>query len=222
MPLNHKPFGGEFMSDQKFVDIAHLFFLEAIVDAEQSRGAAVAKGELIRRAKSVAARMPGQDFASTEELINALDGGLTVLTKLEGQAKHQGNNIFTLKSCPFGRSIKTYMNEMGSLPKEYKEITEEFNKSNPVNDELKIGNGSAVSPFCCIHQPLRSIVAGKLTVKGQPTNAYMLGCKSGSGTKAFADKNLQESGVDKAVVDKLLDDNMCCYWINTGKAENPA
>lgn len=210
------------MTDQRFVDIAHLFFLEAIVDAEKNTGASAAKGELIRRAKAVATRMPGQDFASVEELINALDGGLTVLTKLEGQAKHQGNHVFTLAACPFAKSISTYMNEMGSLPKEYKEITDEFNKAHPVNDELKIGNGSAVSPFCCIHQPLRSIVAGKLTVKGQPVNAYMLGCKSGSGTKAYADQYLQEAGIDKAQVEKLLDGNMCCYWLKTDNAESAA
>lgn len=204
------------MSGQGFMDIAHLFFLETIVDAEKTRGAAAAKGELIRRAKSVAERVPVQDFDSVEELIKAIDGGLTALTKLEGQAKHQGEHVFTLQHCPFGKSIKTYVDEMGGLPAEYKEITQEFNKAHAVNEDLKVGGGSAVSPFCCIHQPLRSVVASKLTVKGQPVAAYMLGCKSGKGDKAYAENYLKESGIDKAQVEKFLDDNMCCYWIKVG------
>jgi hypothetical protein len=201
------------MSEKDFLDIAHIFFLESIADAIKTRGAAAATGELARRAKAVSEKISVKDFGSAEDLINALDTGNTALTRLEGRAKHYGNNVFTLPDCPFGESIARYIKEFKELPTEFKELADEFNKLYPQNRELKVGGGAGASAFCSVHQPLRSFVSRRMTVQGKPIKMYQLGCKSSSGVKAFAEEYIKESQIDKSVVDKALDDNSCVYWL---------
>ena len=47
----------------------------------------------------------------------------------------------------------------------------------------------------------------------QKIKIYQLGCKSGAGKKGFADKWIDETGVNKEVVDKVLENHMCCYFL---------
>lgn len=42
---------------------------------------------------------------------------------------------------------------------------------------------------------------------------YQLGCKSGAGVKAVADKWATETGHGAAAVDAALDGHMCCYSV---------
>src|SRR5512140_1477569 len=78
-------------------------------------------------------------------------------------------------------------------------------------DQFRVGEGAGVSPFCSVHQPMRSAIAEKITIGGKKIIVYQLGCKSGGGKKGFADKWIAAAGADKAVVDKILDNHMCCY-----------
>ena len=58
---------------------------------------------------------------------------------------------------------------------------------------------------------MRSAIAEKIKIGGKKIRVIQLGCKSGGGKKGFADKWLAEAGVAKDVVDKILDNHMCCY-----------
>ncbi len=100
------------------------------------------------------------------------------------------------------------------LPEGFADFTAEFNKPSHVTDQYKVGEGEGVSPFCSVHQPMRSAFAEKIKIGGKKIRVVQLGCKSGSGKKGFAEKWLAESDVAKDVVDKILDNHICCYALN--------
>jgi hypothetical protein len=60
---------------------------------------------------------------------------------------------------------------------------------------------------------MRSAIADRIKIGGKKIKIYQLGCKAGSGKKGFAEKWLAETGVTQAVVDKVLDNHMCCYYL---------
>ena len=200
-----------------FADIfLYCFFLENTAEAIQNRGIAVTKGELFRRAKNAGSRLPLQEFASAEELIKAINEGQSAFTRIEGIAQHQGNHIFALKTCAFAYAMKNYTSRLGIVDHDFQSILDEYNKPNPLNDQFKLGEGSAINVFCCIHQALRSIIGSKHRVQQQPVSIYILGCKSLEGKKGFAKKYIEAAGVTQEKIDKILDENMCCYWLKIG------
>jgi hypothetical protein len=119
--------------------------------------------------------------------------------------------VFGLKLCPFGPSIKSYTAVFEKLPDGFADFTAEFNRSSNTTDQYRVGEGAGVSPFCSVHQPMRSAFAEKIRIGGKKIRLYQLGCKSGGGKKGFAEKWIGEAGVAHEVVDKVLDNHMCCY-----------
>lgn len=144
-----------------------------------------------------------------EEAVKAKENPIT---KIEGVAIREGN-LFYLPACPFAPTIKNYKQLLSKLPEEFSELAEEFNKPSRITEELKIGHGSGVSAFCPIHQSLRAAVGRRIKVGGKRIKIYQLGCKSANGNKAISDKLVSEFGVDREVVDKILDKAMCVYGI---------
>ncbi len=196
------------------LDIAHVSFLDMIKVMITMGGAANAKGTLIRNALGAAARMREVDYESFEEYLEAMENTTNPVAMVEGKSRHMGDHVFGLAKCPFGPSIDNYTAVFKKLPDGYDDFTSEFNKPSRVTDMYRIGEGAGVSPFCAVHQPMRSAVADKITIGGKKIRIYQLGCKSGSGHKGFADKWIKESGVDREVVDKVLDSHMCCYFLS--------
>lgn len=205
------------MSDEKkdLMDVAHVGFLEMIETSIASVGPTVSKGNLMRMALTTAKRIPEQAYETEEDFLAAAEAATTPLAPVEGPAKHYHDGIFGLPACPFGKSIKNYMALVGALPATYKEVTDEYNKPGRVADKLHVGNGAGVSPFCAVHQPLRSAIGDRMTIGGKKVAIYQLGCKTGGGFKGYADRWLEETGVDKEVVSDILDENMCCYCVRT-------
>lgn len=201
------------MTEGKILDIAHVSFLDMIKVMITMSGAASAKGTLIRNALSTADRISEVNYASFDEYLDAIEKATNPIAMVEGKSSHQGGYVFGLAACPFGPSIKNYMSVFETLPDGYVDFTAEFNKPSRVTDMYRVGEGAGVSPFCSVHQPLRSAVADKITIAGKKINIYQLGCKAWSGKKGFADKWLAETGVAKDVVDKVLDNHMCCYYL---------
>lgn len=201
------------MSEDKILDIAHVSFLDMIKVMITMSGAAAAKGTLIRNALATAQRISETDYGSFDDFLAAIESSANPITMVEGQANHHGDGVFGLKSCPFGPSIVSYTKVFDTLPDGYADFTEEFNKPGPVTTQYRIGEGAGVSPFCSVHQSMRSAIAERIKVGGKKNKLYQLGCKAGSGKKGFADKWIAETGVDKSVVDKVLDNHMCCYCI---------
>jgi hypothetical protein len=195
------------------LDISHISFLDMIKVLIRQSGAANAKGTLIRNALKTAESFSEVNYDSFEDFLTAIENATSPIVIIEGKASHMGEFVFGLKQCPFGTSIKNYTQVFEKLPEGYARITEEYNKPGPVTAKYRIGEGAGVSPFCAVHQPMRSAAAEKIRIGGRGVQIYQLGCKSGAGKKCFADRWIQEVSVSRAVVDKVLDDHMCCYFV---------
>ncbi|NOY64753.1 MAG: hypothetical protein GXO97_05060 [Nitrospirae bacterium] len=201
------------MTEGKILDIAHISFLDMIKIMITLSGAASAKGTLIRNAIKTAEKIPEVSYASFDDYLAAIENATNPIAMIEGKSSHQGDFVFGLKNCPFGPSIKNYTEVFGKLPEGFGDFTVEFNKPGPVTDRYCVGEGAGVSPFCAVHQPMRSAFAERIKIDGKNIKIYQLGCKSGSGKKGFAEKWIEESGNSKDVVDKVLDEHMCCYYL---------
>ncbi len=193
------------------LDIAHISFLDTIKVMITLTGAASAKGTLIRNAIKTAERIAEVNYPSFEAYVAAIEATSSPLTMIEGKASHQGSHVFGLKLCPFGPSIQSYKAVFEKLPDGYADFTAEFNKPSNTTDQYRVGEGAGVSPFCAVHQPMRSAFAEKIRIGGKKIRVLQLGCKSAAGKKGFAEKWIAEAGVAHEVVDKVLDGHMCCY-----------
>ncbi len=202
------------MNDEKILDIAHISFLDMIKVMITMSGAASAKGSLIRNAIKTADKIAEVDYPGFDDYVAAIESAANPITMIEGKATHEGNHVFGLKYCPFGPSIKNYMQVFEKLPDGFADFTAEFNKQSNVTDQYRVGEGAGVSPFCSVHQPMRSAFAEKIKIGGKKIKIYQLGCKSGAGKKGFAEKWIKESGVARDIVDKILDNHMCCYSLH--------
>jgi hypothetical protein len=201
------------MTEDKTVDMAHISFLDVIKLLITTSGPANAKGMLVRNAISTAEHISPVDYASFDAYLAAVADGSNPVARIEGKAEHAGNFVFGLKHCPFGPSIKNYVRIFKKLPDEFGGFTAEFNKPGPVTEQYRIGGGAGVSPFCAVHQPMRSAVASKITIMGKKIQITQLGCKSESGKKGFAVKRIAECEVSQEKVSAILDNHMCCYVI---------
>ena len=201
------------METHKILDIAHVSFLDIIRASIVQLGAAATKGMLIRNAVAAAEKIPEVSFDTLEEFVSSIDTADNPVTRVEGKAVHYGNGLFGLPTCPFASSIGDYKSVYGGLPDDYHKITQDFNKEGPVTGGLKVGHGAGVSPFCAVHQPLRSALKDRIRIGGKPISILQLGCKSGSGEKGLASQWIAETGFSEAEVEKILDENMCCYAI---------
>ncbi len=202
------------MSEEgKILDIAHISFLDTIKIMITQLGAASAKGTLMRNALMTADRIDEIDYPAFDDYLNAIEDSSNPITQIEGKASHKGGHVFGLKHCPFADSIKNYNEVFKGLPDSYAEFTAEFNKPGPVPQKYRVGGGAGVSPFCAVHQPMRSAFADRITINGKKIQIFQLGCKAGSGKKGFADMYIEAVNVPKEIVDRVLDDHMCCYSI---------
>ncbi|MEZ4219616.1 MAG: hypothetical protein R3B13_01725 [Polyangiaceae bacterium] len=192
-------------------DAAHFAFLELIRSLNDLAGPAATKIAMLRLGQKAAAEVPQQSFDTVEEFIASLQDASNPISQFEGAAKHYGEGVFGLHRCPFAPSIATYQKIKGELPSEYKEITSILNRPGAGGDALRVGEGAAVSPFCGVHQPIRSAMGSRISIGGHPLKIYQLGCKSAGGHKGFADRWIEETGVERGLVDRILDENMCCY-----------
>jgi hypothetical protein len=201
------------MAEGKILDIAHISFLDMIKVMIGINGAASAKGTLIRNALNTADKIKQVDYASFDDFLEGIENATNPITQIEGKATHMGDFVFGLKNCPFAPSIKNYTAVFEKLPEGFAEYTEECNKAGVASTKYRVGEGACVSPFCSVHQPMRSAIAEKIKIGGKDIQITQLGCKAGSGFKGFADKWIDYAEVSRDVVDKTLDDHMCCYHV---------
>ena len=202
------------MSEQgKILDIAHISFLDMIKIMITQVGAASAKGTLMRNAIQTADRVSEVDYPTFDDYLKAIEDSTNPITQIEGKSSHQGESVFGLEFCPFANSIKNYNEVFKGLPESYVEFTAEYNKPGQIPRKYRVGGGAGVSPFCSVHQPMRSAFGERITIGGKKIEIYQLGCKAGSGKKGFADELIDAAGVPKDVVDRVLDNHMCCYYL---------
>ncbi len=205
------------MTKAKILDIAHISFLDMIKSIITLSGPASAKGILIRNALATAEKTEKVEYSTLEEYIAAIEDSSNPITRIEGTSTHCGDMVFGLEKCPFECSINNYKEVFKDMPEGYASFTAEFNKSSPITNKYRVGEGAGVSPFCSVHQPLRSAIADKIKIGGKRISISQLGCKSAAGVKGIAQKWLDESGIHLDKVYEILENNMCCYHV---KIEN--
>ncbi len=193
------------------LDIAHISFLDMIKTMITLSGVASAKGAMIRNAIKTAEKISERDYPTFESYLAAIENASNPITVVEGKSTHQGSYVFGLKLCPFAPSIRNYTAVFEKLPDGFADFTAEFNRPSPVTDQYRVGEGAGVSPFCSVHQPMRSAFAEKITIGGKKVQIFQLGCKSAGGKKGFAEKWIKQAVVAHEIVDKVLDNHMCCY-----------
>ncbi len=194
------------------LDIAHITLLETIRETIVSMGGPATKGTLMRRAIRIAEELPKVEYESLDAWEEAVNAQTHPITRIEGVAIRDGA-IFTLPQCPFASSISTYKELFQGMPEEYSQIVAEYNKPGRFTNELRVGYGSGVSPFCAIHQPFRSAAGKKIKVGGNDIQVIQLGCKGGDGKKSVSDELCQIAGVNPETVEKHLDNGMCVYMV---------
>ena len=196
-------------------DAGHLSFLELVDVITTVAGPAFASGALLKTGLGIAKKTQPREYPDFDALVAAIAEGNTSISSFEGRAQHYGGGVFGLPTCPFASSVKTYKGYVGTLPAGFSSVTDQYNKPSATTEKLRVGHQAGVSPFCCVHQTLRSAMAEHIRVGGKPLTIYQLGCKSGSGVKGIADNFLQATGVARDLVSKVLDENMCCYLLTT-------
>ena len=201
------------MTEQAILDIAHVSFLGMIESSIRQSGTSSTKGTLMRMALKAADQQEPVEFATFEDFARAAESGGTPIARVEGRSASIGAGVFGLPVCPFAASISNYKEVFGGLPESFKDMTDEYNKEGRITDKYRVGSGAGVSPFCAVHQPLRSALGEKITIGGKPVAIYQLGCKSGSGYKGLAHKWIEAVGASQEQVNTVLDDNMCCYAV---------
>lgn len=206
---------------KSILDIAHLTLLETIRETIVSMGEPATKGTLMRRAIRIAEQLPEVEYENLDTWETAVSEMNHPLTKIEGLTERD-ESIFILPQCPFAQSIATYMELFGQMPEEYSQIVEEYNKPGKFTEGLMVGHGSGVSPFCAIHQPLRSSAGKKIRVNNEDINVIQLGCKAANGKKSISNDLCQIAGVDSKIVEKHLDNGMCVYTVKTMKQDQLA
>lgn len=206
---------------KSILDIAHLTLLETIRETIVSMGGPATKGTLMRRAIRIAEQLPEVEYENMDAWETAVNNKTHPLTKVEGVTKRD-ESIFILPQCPFAQSIATYMELFGQMPDEYAQIVEEYNRPGKFTSDLHVGHGSGVSPFCAIHQPLRSAAGGKIKVDSADIHVIQLGCKAGNGKKSISNHLCQIAGVNREIVEKHLDNGMCVYTVKTLEQNSPS
>ena len=197
-------------------DAGHLSLLELIRVMSEIAGAPFAAGALVKTGLGIAKRAEIMEFPTFQAFLESVEAGANVVASFEGAARYYGEGVFGLPVCPFAESVRTYQEYGGTLPTEYSAVTDSLNRPSAISEKLRVGHGASVSPFCGVHQPIRSALAEKIRVEGKPVVVYQLGCKSGAGRRSIAEQFVRQAGVDRQVVDKVLDENMCCYCARVG------
>lgn len=194
-------------------DAGHFAFLELIRVLNDLAGPRTTKISMYQLGLQAAAAVPELAFETMEEFEQSIEEMANPISQFEGEARHYGNGIFGLPACPFTGAITNYKKIKSGMPEEYKEITASLNQSSPLAEKLRVGQGAAVSPFCGVHQPIRSALGQRITIGGKRLKIYQLGCKSAAGAKGLADPLIERAKADRQIVDQILDDNMCCYCV---------
>ena len=192
-------------------DAGHLSFLELIRVVSEVAGAPFAAGALVKTGMGIARKAEVMEFADFDAFLASVEASANSVAHFEGAARYYQNGVFGLPACPFASSVKTYQGFMGELPSEYAAVTENLNRPSPTAAKLRVGHGASVSPFCGVHQSIRSALAERISVGGKPLIVHQLGCKSGAGQRSVAEDFVAEVGVSVELVNAVLDENMCCY-----------
>jgi len=198
------------------LDIGQLMFLEMLEASIGSLGPAAVTRMLVQVAVRTAQRFAPLDFASLEHYVDAIEDLQNPIARVEGRAEHLGGGLFGLRRCPFANAYRSYRGLFEPTVPRLSALQEAFNRATELTRQHAIGHGSAVCPFCCAHQPLRALVAQRLTIGGRPLTLRQLACRSITGHRGFADEFIRAAHRSRDEVNAVLDEYVCCYALEVG------
>lgn len=182
------------MKKGRILDIAHISFLDMIKSIITLSGPASAKGILIRNALATAEKIDEVEYSSFEEYLEAIEDSTNPITCVEGKSTYCGGMVFGLEKCPFEISINNYKEVFKDMPEGYANFTAEFNKSSPITNKYRVGEGAGVSPFCSVHQPLRSALADKIKIGKKRFQSRSWAVNLQQGSKELPKNGLMKPG----------------------------
>src|SRR2546427_11804726 len=112
-----------FPESNPFVEIATLLFLE---DIATKVGIAGLNNYLASLAKSLAASMPIQEYASWSEFLSALSTGQSILSTFE-EVRPINEHCMTTFRSPFGRGCPEYAKRVGAFAPVHREVARYYN-----------------------------------------------------------------------------------------------
>ncbi len=187
----------------KTLNIFSLYLLQTITEL---MGPEMAKGSLERVGEAIAEKLL-QKFGS--DSLHVAD--LKDLAKTQNPLKFfddtleaKGDQVYVIERCPFIREVRDFLEVNKEMPPLLSEIVEIYNRE---------GLGYAVSPFCIIHQTLRTRLVRDIKAGGKDVEFLQLGCKALSGKLKLADQNIKKVGSSDATVQDFLKNRSCCYGI---------
>ncbi len=184
--------------------MGHISFLLGIKTSCDIFGNDLAKGNLVRIAEELASAVTDDlDFASIEEFAKSCEAGENPIAHFEGEIVYE-DGVFRVPRCPFAKAIASFSEVIGAMPECYGDITEAFNKE---------AGGTAVSPFCLVHQTFRQLAGEKVKINGKEVQVLQLGCKSSSGKSAISDEHAEKAGVSRKDIENILSSVACVYSI---------
>jgi len=170
-----------------------------LVGVKMGRGCLVMTGSQL--GEKLAA---GETYPSYEEYWARSLEGETALGKFEGRGNIEvTEGVWSLKRCPFDGIVRGYLEDMGELPKNIREVIQEEN----------LQGGAAVSIFCPLHQNIRSHIGLSTRVEDGHLKVTQLGCKSHNGGVFISEENAKAAGIDPGNVKVLLESKACVYLV---------
>ncbi len=183
-----------------------IFSLHLLQTITELMGPEMAKGTLERVGEVIAEKLLqkfGTDSLHISDL-KELTKNANPLKFFDDTLDTQGDKLFVIEKCPFIREIKDFLEINKEIPPLLSEIVEIYNRE---------GKGYAVSPFCIIHQTLRSKLASEIKITGRDVEFLQLGCKALSGKIKLADQNIKKIGSSDVAVQDFLKSKICCFSI---------
>jgi hypothetical protein len=146
----------------------------------------------------------GEVYQSYEQYLEMSQEGETALGRFEGRGNIEvTDGVWSLKRCPFKGIVMGYLEDMGELPGNLKEVIQEENQR----------GGAAVSIFCPLHQNIRRHICLNTRVGDGCLEVTQLGCRSYNGGVFISEENARAAGIDPKDVDALLKDRACVYSV---------
>ena len=172
--------------------------------------------DIMKVGKKIAEKIGHKDYDSPEQFFQEVHEGKSPLFQIDditlGDEEGLGTNIFAVKVCPLGHLMEEMMNSTEGNDNTVQSVMEGFQFGNGIEHKfLDIG--------CYITQQIRQMVISSLTVKGKYVFNYIhLGCKKGD-RMVLSNHEIEALGIDKAKIEKVLENHECVYAISFEEAE---
>ncbi len=174
--------------------------------------------DVMKLGKSITDQIGHKDYQSIEEFLEDINAGTSPLFQLDAETdadvKDSGLNIFAVRKCP----LADLMDQM----KQSGEGQDHLVSTALDGFQVRENEGHQfIDLGCYIMQQLRQMLVSSITIKGEPILNYLhLACKRGDAQEVVhSEGDVAAIGMDKALLEAMLEDHHCVYAIYSTKEE---